>query len=266
MTKAKLHLNDNKWPDCDTGRRAGLRVRVMGIFPPEVLNDSGSRTIILLGGDGAGGGGVLIKPLAAHSDYAQFLSEATKSTKEANWRIVALSGEDYPNQYDDTISNYGRTYSKRDGKKCILIGHSAGAMAGLFYARDRPSEKFFDRIILFNVPLIYPSDEVVPIALQRLYLMTDKIQVNVTIVMSKNDDVLGPFKLKDGTTIWDAIKYVEENAKKVDIETLNVKDYHHSPFNHNDVAWNRLNERRFGISRMSRRVKRSRIYRSIMSS
>jgi pimeloyl-ACP methyl ester carboxylesterase len=238
----------------------------MGIFPPEILNDSGNRTIILLGGDGAGGGGVLIKPLAAHPDYAEFLTKATKPTKDANWRIVALSGEDYPNQYVDTISNYGRTYSKRDGKKCTLIGHSAGAMAGLFYARDRPSDKSFDRVILFNVPLIYPSDEVVPIALQRLYLITDKIKVNVSVIMSKNDDVLGAptFKLKDGTTIWDAIKYVDEHAKKVDIETLNVKDYGHSPFNRNDVAWKRLNEKRLGVSRMTRWLKRSRIYRRIM--
>lgn len=232
----------------------------MGIFPPEILNDSGNRTIIFLAGDGAGGGGIHVKkPLAEHKDYEQFLSKARE-----NWRIVALSGEDYPNQYVDMISNYGRTYSELDRKKCVLMGHSAGGMAGLYYARDRPSDKFFDRIILFNVPLIYPSDEVRPIELQRLYRMTDKIKVNVSVIMSKNDDVLGDFKLKDGTSIWDAIKYVDEHAKKVDIETLNVKDYRHSPFNHNDVAWERLNEKRLGVSRMTRRVKRSRIYRRIV--
>jgi pimeloyl-ACP methyl ester carboxylesterase len=186
-----------KLPSSDDNRRG----RAMSIVP-EIRNDSGNRTIVFLGGGSAGGEGIVIEPPASHKDYQKFLTEVEGN----NWGIVALSGKGFTYDYSDKISGYAKEYSTKDNKKCTLMGHSAGGMAGLFYARDRPSDKFFERIILFNVPLIYPSDDV-SAELLRAYVITQQIKVNVSVIMSKNDDRLGAptFKLKDGTTIWDAI-------------------------------------------------------------
>lgn len=178
-------------------------------------------------------------PLDQHTDdYPKFLSQAMSS----NWRIVALSGTELPDYFDMMISNKGKQYAELDSKKPTLFGHSAGATAGLFYAKDYPSESYFDRILLFNAPLMCP-DTRVPSILQHAYIGSERITADLTLTMSKFDDS-GIMEWKIGNfTMIDAIetfqKLVKPNAKVI----FNTTDsnYKHSPFPPVTVAWDALN-------------------------
>jgi len=183
----------------------------------------------------------MMLPLDEHEDYALFLSKAISS----DWRIVALSGTQFPDYFNMMISNNAEMYSERDGKKPTLIGHSAGGTAGLFYAKDRPSENFFDRILLFNAPLICP-DTRVPLMLQHAYVGTERITADLTLTMSKFDDS-GIMEWKIGNfTMTDAIKAVRKLGKdnvKVLFNTTKP-NYTHSPFRPVTVAWDTLSSPR----------------------
>lgn len=213
----------------------------------EVRNDSGNRTLIFLCGGQLVAGGIMMLPLDKHNDYQPFLSQATKG----NWRIAAISGTQMPDYYEMMISNNARKYAERDGRKPTLIGHSAGGTAGLLYAKDNPSEDYFDRILLFNAPLICP-DTRVPLMLQRAYDGAERITADVTLTMSKFDDS-GIMEWKIGNfTMMDAIEAVRKLRKKNVKVIFNTTDSHykHSPFHPVTVAWDTLNSPR--ILRRSR--------------
>lgn len=196
--------------------------------------------IFLCGGE-IGAAGITMLPLDRHNDYQNFLSQAISS----NWRIVAISGTQFPDYFDMMISNNAKQYAELDGEKPTLMGHSAGATAGLFYAKDCPSESYFDRILLFNAPLICPETEV-PSMLQHAYVGSERITADVTLTMSKFDDS-GIMEWKIGNfTMIDAIETVQKLVKANVIVILNTTDpnYKHSPFSPVTVAWDALNDRR----------------------
>lgn len=220
----------------------------------EVRNDSGNRTLIFLCGGQIGDGGIMMLPLDKHDDYQPFLNQATKG----NWRIVAVSGTQMPDYYEMMISNYAQKYAERDGRKPTLIGHSAGGTAGLFYAKDRPSEDYFDRILLFNAPLICP-DTRVPLMLQHAYVGTERITADVTLTMSKFDDS-GIMEWKIGNfTMTDAIETVRKLSKKNENVIFNTTDpnYKHSPFSPVTVAWDTLNPPRILRRRPTKRARKT---------
>lgn len=197
-----------------------------------VLNDKGNRTMIFLGGGQIDDGGIDILPLDQHPDYTEFLNNSIA----ANWRILILSGQAYPDYYSVMVAIYAKKYASQDGKKPILVGHSAGGVAGLCYARDRPADSYFDTITLFNVPLIYPY--VNTGWLQSFYQETQRITANVNLIMSSNDQLM---RWKLGTvTMSDAIDAIR-NAGKINVDIVtDIPLYQHSPFSPVDVAWDKL--------------------------
>jgi hypothetical protein len=199
----------------------------------EVRNDGGNRTLIFLPGGELTAGGIEMQPLEQHPDYQTFLNQAAT----ANWRIVALTGTQYPDYFEVLISHYASKYLTQDNRKPTLMGHSAGGVAGLFYAKDCPSENFFDQILLFNAPLIYPDDRILT-DLRNAYVGTERVTANVKLTMSQFDPIMG---WKVGNfTMMDAVEVVEKIGKvAVEINTTNV-DYAHSPFDGVTVAWDVL--------------------------
>ena len=188
--------------------------------------------MIFLGGGSVTNGGIAVLPLSQHPDYSDFI---TKS-QSAGWRIVAVSGEDYPDYYEMVISAHAAEYVK-EGTKPILVGHSAGGMVGFFYAKDRPSDSNFGAMNLFNVPLIYPyTDNRV---FQRVYDGAQRIGADMTIIMSKNDPLM---EWKIGSfTMMDAINAVKAANKKIVVQIEEEPNYQHSPFAPSDVAWKVIN-------------------------
>jgi len=189
--------------------------------------------MVFLGGGSVTSGGISVLPISQHPDYADFLAKS----EAAGWRIVAISGEDYPDYYEMVISFHAAEYAVQGGKP-ILVGHSVGGMVGLFYAKDRPSDSFFSTITLFNVPLIYPYTDNIPF--QRVYKGTERVTADATIIMSKNDPIMA-WKL-GSVTMLDAVNAVQD-AKKVKVQVLDITGYLHSPFSPVDVAWDILNRR-----------------------
>ena len=201
----------------------------------EIRNESGNRTLIFLPGGSIGPGGIQMLPLDQHSDYQTFLKDAIS----ANWRIVALSGIEFPDYYEMMISNYVATYARQDGRKPTLMGHSAGGVTGLCYAIDCPEESMFDRLLLFNAPLIYPDTRVIS-ELQNAYVGTDRITANVTLTMSEFDDEIMSWKLGN-FTMMDAINVVKKVGKVTVLLNTDNANYKHSPFDGVTVAWDTLN-------------------------
>lgn len=199
----------------------------------EVRNDDGNRTLIFLPGGELTAGGIEMQPLEQHEDYQTFLSQATA----ANWRIVALTGTQYPDYFEVLISHYASKYLTQDNRKSTLLGHSAGGVAGLFYVKDCSSENFFDRVLLFNAPLIYLDDRILP-ELRNAYVGTERVTANVKLTMSQFDPIM---EWKVGNfSMMDAVEVVEKIGKvEVEVNTTNV-DYKHSPFDGVTVAWDAL--------------------------
>jgi pimeloyl-ACP methyl ester carboxylesterase len=139
------------------------------------------------------------------------------------------------------ISYNAKKYATQDGRKPTLFGHSAGGTVGLCYAKDCSAEHFFDRILLFNAPLICPDPRVI-FALQEAYVGAQRITSNVTLTMSKFDDVIMDWKIGN-FTMTDAIEAVQKLGKDHVRVIVNTTDpnYKHSPFDHVTVAWDTLN-------------------------
>lgn len=194
----------------------------------EILNPNGSKTMFFLGGGTVTSGGIAIFPLSQHADYTEFVTTA----QAAGWKIIAISGEDYPDYYEMVISAHVAEYAKQ-GTKPILVGHSAGGMVGLFYAKDCPSDSFFDTITLFNVPLIYPYTD--NLLFQRVYDGVERITANLTIIMSQNDPLM-TWKLGN-FTMTNAIEAVQNSNEKINVQIIDQAGYQHSPFAPTDIAW-----------------------------
>jgi len=119
----------------------------------------------------------------------------------------------------------------------ILMGHSASGVAGLFYVKDYSSENFFDQALLFNAPLIYPDDRILP-ELRNAYVGTEQVTADVKLTMSQFDPIMdwnvGNF------TMMDAVEVIEKIGKvEVQVNTTNA-NYKHSPFDSVTIAWDAL--------------------------
>jgi pimeloyl-ACP methyl ester carboxylesterase len=186
--------------------------------------------MVLIGGDKIVDPEIQVQPRKDHSDYEGFIQNATSS----HWRILAVYGQDYLSAYYDKISSLAKGI--KDKQKPILVGHSAGAVIALDYLKDRPLESWFEKVILFNCPLIYPRADLP--ALKSCYQNTKRVTANAQLIMSENDPImessLGLIDMRG------AVEVVRE-ASKVKVQVLDrVADgqkYEHSPFAPIDVAW-----------------------------
>jgi len=161
-------------------------------------------------------------------DYRLFVETATKR----GWRILAPYGQDYPGLYAVMIDYLAKEAAARDKPKPILVGHSAGALIGLEYVKHC-KDTVFEKVYLFNCPLIYPDDRV-DTALQCCYKGTENVTADTTLVMSTNDPALPmTLKFRSGFSIADAIAEVRSKHR------INVQDdqaFEHNPFMYG-VAW-----------------------------
>jgi pimeloyl-ACP methyl ester carboxylesterase len=198
----------------------------------DVINPTGTRTMVLIGGGTIIDPEILVQPLGDHRDYEGFIQNATAK----HWRILVVHGQDTLSAYYDKILELAQGSLNKE--KPILVGHSAGAVVCLDYAKDRPHESWFERIVLFNCPLIYPTAD--KPALRSCYISTDLITAQVELIMSKNDDVLMPLSLQN-ITMAQAIDRVQQTGK-VHVRVLDQPDYKHSPFSPCNVAWNTVGQ------------------------
>ena len=158
----------------------------------DVVNPTGKHTMILLCGGYITSGGIDVTPLDQHSDYQDFVQKCVLK----GWRVVAPYGMDYDGGFPDLIEAAAK-YPSDIGP--ILVGHSAGSMIGLSYAKYQPRTSKVSMIVLFNCPLICPyTDES---RLQRIYMNTQLVWQKTWLVMSKNDPLmawkLGSFSMAD---------------------------------------------------------------------
>jgi hypothetical protein len=203
---------------------------------PRIINSSGTRTMILIGGDHIEDPDVDVHPLDEHRDYTEFLNKAAGK----GWRIVPVQGKKTLVDFYNDISCFAK--GTHDKQKPVLIGHSAGAVVALNYLKDRPRESYFDKAILFNCPLVYKwADKP---SLRSCYKGTERVTTDSQLIMSENDPLMA-WSL-DGVNMRKAIDIVE-GAGKVKVQRLDRVDkqgnkYEHSPFDPIDVAWEIVNQ------------------------
>jgi pimeloyl-ACP methyl ester carboxylesterase len=199
----------------------------MGVGWDEI-NPSGTRTMILVGGGDISDAGVRVKPLVDQDeDYQRFVRTATAS----GWRILALRGQDYPEAYYTVIAVLAGNV--RDQRKSILVGHSAGAFVVLDYVKDRPQDSWFEKVLLFNCPLVYQDAKLNMARLQSCYQRTEQVTADTTLTMSKRDFFWN--WTVAGVSMTEALDTVRRTCK-VDVQVIDQPDYGHSPFPPSNVA------------------------------
>jgi pimeloyl-ACP methyl ester carboxylesterase len=192
-----------------------------------VENPAGTRTMVFIGGGAMSEMGVIVKPLKEQQDYDRFIQHATSR----GWKIIVVYGQDFLSAYYDQISNVAK--GTRDTLKPILVAHSAGAFVTLDYVKGRNQESWFERVVLFNCPLVCPGPFIS--SLQYCYTGTDRIKANTELIMSERDHIM-EWSLH-GVSQKDAVEIVRK-AGKVRVRVLNQPDYEHNPFGSSNVAWN----------------------------
>jgi pimeloyl-ACP methyl ester carboxylesterase len=202
--------------------------------------------MVLVGGGCISDLGVTVKPLAEHDDYAGFVGK----TSRIGWRIFALRGKNADLvSYYVVISDLARKINAEQKQKPILVGHSAGAIVCLDYLKDRSQEaRGFEKIILFNCPLVYPQVDAP--ALASCYQGANRVLANTVLVMSTNDNVLDEWTVK-GVSISQAIDIVRQTGKttgRIVVDVVNRPDYDHSPFSPNSVAWDNISKIPVGVT------------------
>lgn len=185
-----------------------------------ILNENGSRTVMLLGG----GEYPDLSPFM-HPPDTQDYGDFVKALTDLGWRVIIPYGRrDLSDWYDKIINVYGTP------KPDIIVGHSEGGFLAMQLAEDKPTT--FSKYLIFNVPLMYPSSD----GWKECYSKASNIKDNVTIFMSEQDRQIQPGNgimgwSMNGFSMYDAIRAITAlNLSNITITTLNLAGYEHSPF------------------------------------
>ena len=184
----------------------------------KILNDEGSKIVLLLSGGEYGNTTPFMYPPDQHADYNPFLDAIISDS----WKVIVPYGRrDLSDWYDKLI----HVYEKPD----IVLGHSEGGFLGMQLAEDNPN--VFNKYLLFNVPLIYPSMN----GWKECYSRASKIRDSLTIIMSNQDRKLQDNGIMgwsmNGVSMDDAIKSITSlKLPNITIEILDISGYEHSPF------------------------------------
>ena len=171
--------------------------------------------LLLLGGGYWGSDGIYLAPLSDHPDYTDFVN----ARLEEGWNVYEPAG-----QYD--IGDWSTIIQDEYPDFDIVIGHSMGGMLAMILASYQPLS--MKKLLLFNVPLIYPSVD----GWKECYTRSNLITDHSILVMSKNDPIM-TWKEYNGFSMYDALdtvinSYIEKRLK-------DISGYEHSPFSPVDV-------------------------------
>jgi len=205
--------------------KSKIKPKILGTEPAidptpavKILNEKGSKIVILLSGGEYGDTGPFMYPPDQHADYDTFLNAITANGWKA---IIPYGRRDLGDWYDKLIN----VYEKPD----IILGHSEGGFLGMQLAEDNPGA--FSKYLLFNVPLIYPSTN----GWKECYSKARIIRDDVTIIMSKQDRHLQDNGIMgwsmNGISMDDAANSIRSlRFPNLTVVELDIDGYEHSPF------------------------------------